>query len=104
MGTVLLTSGHEEYLGLVDIMLLVLPHLLASDGAAFYDLVMRCRQPDHRFSGNAAQRLTQWNLVDSAGQVNPGVRGIALAAIAGDGLEMHIVAPYNPDGAAVQPQ
>jgi hypothetical protein len=63
----------------------------------FFELVSKCRNPDHKFFGDTQAGLEQLALVDSNGGIHESTKHIVLAATEGDGLEMHLRSPFAAD-------
>ena len=57
MQTVILKNGAEECLPLVNVMMMSLRSLMQENPIAFYELVMKCRDHNHKFFGNVGDIL-----------------------------------------------
>ena len=77
----------EESTPLVAVTMLALHHLLEQEPVAFYDLVMKCRDRDYAFFGNAREKLQERALVQPDGTVHSSIRNIVLTAVTGNDAE-----------------
>ncbi len=96
--SVLLTTGEEVPLIMVKVLMLSLEALLNSHTAAFYELAMACRDREHVLWGGTGEALTRLSLIDDIdsngrARIHDLCRAIVLAAVKGDGLEMHLEWP-----------
>lgn len=90
---VTLKNGSEIPEPLVTVTMVSLQDLIKSNPIAFYELVMRCRDRDHRLFGNTGEVLKSFALVESNGEIHDAVRDIVLSATEGEGLEMSLGSP-----------
>jgi len=121
METLKLKNGTEEALPLVRITMLSLSALIEKNPIAFYELVMKCRNQNHKFFGNTADELVKLSLVTESGRltsqevisigkrldlkdgdsipeniqyhVHDSIRNIVLSAVEGEGLSMKLTNP-----------
>lgn len=93
--TATLRNGRGEFAPLVAGTLIALQALLEQEPVAFYDLVMKCREPAYQFFGNAREKLQQRSLVQPDATVHSSIRNIVLSAVTGDGLDMTLHSPYR---------
>lgn len=96
METVTLRTGHEHAAALVNITTLALRSLMARYPIAFYELVCKCRDRDHKLFGNVAEVLSPLSLLQPDGRVHGAIREIVLASVEGDGMEMKLRSPIAP--------
>lgn len=95
MAVVTLKNGAEENTDVVALTMGLLRELIAKDYIAFYELVKKCREPNHTFHGNSGNVLTRLKLVEPKGSVNKSVRNIVLSAIVGDGMGLSLSSPIK---------
>lgn len=93
METVTLKNGSVEPKVLVDTLMRSLKLLLVNNPIAFYELVMKCRDRNHRFFGTAAEPLKNLALVQADGDVHSSIRNVVLSAVSGEMLEMTLGSP-----------
>lgn len=93
METVRLKNGTEEAEGLVVAIMLALNNLIDRNAIAFYEFVMKCRNPDHEFFGDCAEHMK--GLLEANGSVHESIRNIVNSAVVGDELDMRIVNPVK---------
>ncbi len=93
METIKLKNGAVEAKPLVVVMMLSLKHLMDEKPIAFYELVMKCRDPEHKFFGATGQDLQKLNLVGPDGTIHSSVRNIVLSATSGEGLVLKLHSP-----------
>jgi hypothetical protein len=74
--------------------MLTLQALLDEQPIAFYELVARCRRPDHTLREGSATVLEHSGLLDR-GTVPDAVREIVLAAVDGDALALRLTLPVQ---------
>ena len=66
--------------------------LLQRHPLAFYDLVMKSRDPQHPFFGNAPKTLVEYGLLATEDSpVNSAIRDVVLQHVVGDGPEMRLI-------------
>jgi hypothetical protein len=92
MKTVQLAHG-EEVVVLVKVTLLSLDHLIKDNPIGFYELVMKCRDPQHSIWGDQQGKLQELSLVQPDGRVHQSIRNVVLSSVQGDGLEMVLTSP-----------
>ncbi len=95
MELVELKNGQSEGEGLVRVTMMSLMDLTETNPIAFYELVMKCRDYNHRFFGNTGELLEKTGLVSSNGDVHNSIRNIVLSATDGDGLKMKLGSPLK---------
>jgi hypothetical protein len=95
MQTVILKNGAEESLPLVNVMMMSLRSLMQENPIAFYELVMKCRDHNHKFFGNVGDVLKRLSLVETSGSIHDSIRNIVLSAAEGDGLDMSLGSPVK---------
>ena len=88
-----LKNGMQEAKPLVAIIGLHVKRLIEKNPIALYELVMKCRNRDHQFFGNAPDILKDLNLLESDNSVHSSIRNIILSLATGDGLDMKFVNP-----------
>jgi hypothetical protein len=93
-GHVTLTSGIKTTHALVACVMLTLQALFDEQPMAFYELVARCRRPDHALRGRSAAVLERSGLLER-GTVPDAVREIVLAAVKGDALTLRLTSPVQ---------
>jgi len=93
METLILKNGAEEVESLVRGIMWVLRTLIDKQPGLFYELVMKCRDRQHRFWGDTEERLQRLKLVEANGDVHDSIRNIVLSAVTGDEWEMELASP-----------
>jgi hypothetical protein len=93
-GHVTLTSGVKTTHPLVACVMRTLQALFDEQPIAFYELVARCRRPDHALRGGSAAVLERCGLLDR-GTVPDAVCEIVLAAVDGDALALRLTSPVQ---------
>ena len=94
METVTLKNGAVEAKPLVAVTLMSLEHLINSDPIAFYELVMVCRDKDHKPFGDTREKLETSGLWQAhEPRPHESIRNVVLSAVTGDGLDMVLGAP-----------
>ena len=93
METLILKNGAEEVESLVRGIMWVLRTLIDKQPGLFYELVMKCRDRQHRFWGDTEERLQRLKLVEANGDVHDSIRNIVLSAVTGDEWEMELGSP-----------
>lgn len=69
------------------------PCVRLSSGLAFYELVTKCRNPQHRFFGDLGEKLMDMGLVRRDGTVDSEFAKVVLAATEGDGMNLTLRDP-----------
>ncbi len=82
-------------LPLVNVTMMSLRDLMQKNPIAFYELVMKCRNHNHKFFGNAGDVLKGLSLVETGGSIHDSIRNIVLSAAKGDGLDMSLGSPVR---------
>ena len=93
MQVVTLKNGAQEPLPLVTATMMSISTLMQENPIAFYELVMKCRDRNHRFFGNSGDVLQRLSLVETGGSVHTSIRNVVLSAAEGDGLDMCLGSP-----------
>jgi len=75
--------------------MLSLTNLMRENPIAFYELVMKCRNPEHELFGNTGEVLSPLNLIQPNGHVHDGIRNIVLSATEGEELDMTLGSPVS---------
>ena len=101
METVDLKNGSSEAGPLVAVTMLSLNAVLEGNGdalngmLAFYELVQKCKNPDHKIWSEAQSTLLMGlSLLDANGDVHNSIKNVVLSAAQGDGLELSLGSPY----------
>ena len=96
METVILKTGVEVAKPLVGTTMMALNSLMDNgQDITFYELVMKCRDSNHEFFGNAGEELAKLGLLDGSGKVHRSIKDVVLAASEGVGLDMALVNPLK---------
>ena len=90
-----LKNGSEGVKALVSITMMSLESLIETNPVAFYELVMKCRDVNHRFFGNTGEVLQKLSLVQTDGNVHDSIRNIVSSAVDGDGVDMTLGSPVK---------
>jgi hypothetical protein len=93
MDTVILKDGSEMMTSMVTVSMMSLRSLLDQDPIAFYELVMICRNPEHRLFGKTDTVLRSLALLESDNRPHDMLRRIVINAVEGDDMEMKLVSP-----------
>jgi hypothetical protein len=90
-----LRNGSEEALPLVAVTRMIVERLMEGFPGAIdlYELVQKCRNPDHQFFGDSGKRLIAEGLVDASGHIHSSTRNIILSMATGEDLKMVFVNP-----------
>lgn len=97
MDTIRLKNGADEALPLVSVIYNNL-HLMVSEGGIhFYELVMKCRNRNHQFFGNAQEKLHALGFIQADGSIHDSIRNIVLSSVEGDGMNMSLVSPIKTE-------
>lgn len=91
-----LRNGNEHDTKSLMVLHGLLRNLLNTDGILFYELVMRCRNPEHPFFGNTEKALRERSWLDPNGQPNHIVRELVDHVVAGDGIDMTLMPLLRP--------
>jgi len=95
METVVLKNDAEELKSLVIATMMSLEFLMKEQPIVFYELVMKCRDHNHRFFGNTGEDLEKLALVQPGGSVHDSICNIVLSATNGNGLKMTLGSPIK---------
>ena len=94
METVTLKNGTVEVKLIVMATLRSLKSLISTDPGTFYELVMVCRDRDHKLFGNAREKLEASKLLQAhESRPHESIRNVILSAVTGDGLDMVLGSP-----------
>jgi hypothetical protein len=74
--------------------MMALESLIHKEPILFYELVMKARNDDHRFFGNAAESLKQRALLETNGTLHDITRDVVLSAVEGESVRMKLTSPY----------
>lgn len=91
-----LKNGSQEPKPLVIVTMMSLERLFNNNPIVFYELVMKARDHQHEFFGDAESALQDLSLLDATGAVHDSVRNIVLSAVTGEDLEMTLGSPFAP--------
>ena len=94
---VTLKNGIEESEICVKVHMLSLEILFKEKPITFYEFVMKCRNPKHEMFGDTANDLIDLNLMNKNNQIHDTTRNIVLSAVTGEGLEMKLESPVQPN-------
>jgi hypothetical protein len=67
--------------------------LTKNDPMAVFDLVMKARDNNYQFFGDAEMRLQEHGLVEKNGQIHESIKNIVLSAFEGEGIDIVFVNP-----------
>lgn len=95
METVKLKNGSEEAKSLVNVTMLSLQSLIKDQPIAFYELVEKARNKDHRLFGKTGEVLEDLSLIQSNHALHGSIKNIVLSAAKGEGLELSLQSPIN---------
>jgi hypothetical protein len=96
MALVKLKNGYSLDEELVREVMTLLREMLDDgiEGAiAFWELVKKCRDPEHAINPDFMPRLQRSGLLKDDGQVLSSIMDIVLSAAVGDGLALHLESP-----------
>lgn len=88
MESVMLKNGSEEAIVMVSTVNASISTLMQEKPMVFYELVMKCRDANHQFFGQAGQDLIDLALAQTDGSIHGSVKNIVLSGTEGDGLDM----------------
>jgi hypothetical protein len=88
-----LKNGSEVAAPLVKLTMMVLDSLMGKNPTALYELVMKCRDREHKLYGNTGEVLSSLNLLQPDGRVQDAIRDIVLSATEGEGIDMTLRSP-----------
>lgn len=96
---VLLKNGTQESEIAVRVVMISLRGLLRGDlleMSALYDLIMLCRNQDHKFCDDRIkQLLASRSLLQSNGRVHDTIRNVVLSAATVDGFDIRLSDPVQ---------
>ena len=93
METITLKNGSEVTEPQVIATMALLKILFKKNPRAFRELVMKCRDPEHKLVDNTGEVLSDRSLIQTDGRVHNSIRDIVLSATEGEGLEMTLGSP-----------
>ena len=89
-----LKNGAVEASALVKVLTMTLHALMKRNPILFYELVMKARNPDHKFFGTSEKALIAAGLIqEGGGHLHSSIRNIILSSVEGEGLELRLVSP-----------
>lgn len=94
MNMVTLKNGAVEAEPLVKVTMMSLGRLWDENPICAYELVMLCRDSNHKPFGNSDKILVELALVQN-GRVHDSIRNIVLSSVSGEGLEMTFGSPVK---------
>ncbi len=95
MNTVKLNNGAEEHEGLVNITMLHLKALIEDQPIAFFELVEKCRNRNHKLFGVTGKVLKDLSLIESDENIHSSIKNIILSATEGKGLNLTLINPIR---------
>lgn len=94
MEMVTLKNGKEVPLSIVVTTMMTLKNLIENYPIVFYELVMKCRDPNHEMWGDSEKLIAKFGLMQN-GRVQSSVKDIVLSAVTGDDLDMAMSSPID---------
>ncbi|MDP3730644.1 MAG: hypothetical protein Q8R14_03860 [Candidatus Omnitrophota bacterium] len=88
-----LKNGATEIEVAVRVVMMSLDLLIQQKPIVFYELVMKARDPNHKFFGRSEEDLMALSLVERDGELYDITRNIVLSAVEGEDLNMRLVSP-----------
>jgi hypothetical protein len=88
-----LKNGAELQKSLVITISISIKQLFETRPIAAYELVMKCRNPNHRLFGQTGKDLQDAALLDSANRVHDAIRNVVLSGVIGEGFGMTWTSP-----------
>jgi len=68
--------------------------LKEENNIAFYEFVQKCKNPQHSiFGGTSTEKIISEAGLMSEGKISEDIRNVALSAIEGEALDIHLVNP-----------
>lgn len=92
ISTVKLKNGSEAVEVLVETTMISLTSLREENTIAFFELVQKCRNPQHIMFGDAKEIAQKFGLIEQ-GKIHDVIKDIILSAVEGDMLDMKMVDP-----------
>lgn len=92
---VTLKNGTQEALPLVKVTMASLRALIDEKPFAFCELLMKCRNQNHKFRGKNSDVLKEFNLVQDDESIHDSVRNVVLSAVQGTGLDISLGSPIQ---------
>ena len=90
---VTLKNGSEVTEPQVIATMASLNNLIMKNPSAFHELVMKCRDHEHKLLGNTGEVLSDLRLIQPDGRVHESIQDIVLSATEGEGIEMTLGLP-----------
>lgn len=87
-----LKNGSEEAESLVNVAMITLDNLMATQPILFYELVQKCRDKNHKFFWQTEEKLESMNLV-SGWEIHDSMVNIVLSAVEWENLDMRLTSP-----------
>lgn len=94
MDVVELKNGTIEAEATVKAVSLSVRHLLAEKPIVFYELVMKCKDRDHKLFGDAEKDLEALSLIQN-GVIHESIKNVVLFSVEGEGFDMTLVDPIK---------
>lgn len=91
MEMVTLNNGKSEGEAVVFATMFSLTRMLEQEPQVFYEFVCKCRDPQYSMWGDSAARAVRWGLLDASDYVHESVRNVTLSAVAGEGMDLHLL-------------
>lgn len=88
-----LKNGSEADISIVVTTMISLEGLINKNPIAFYEFVMKARNPKHDMFGKTQKVVSRLALIDSNGEIHSTVKDIILSAVNGDGLDLKLTSP-----------
>lgn len=93
-----LKNGEEVFAALVTTVMISIDHLAQNTPIVLYELVMACRDREHRLFGRSGQDLLELSLIErldenGCAEIHDSIRAIVESAAAGEDLDMVIGSP-----------
>ena len=89
-------NGSKVAQPLVITTMMNLEALMESNPMAFYELVEKCKNSEHKMFGNTKDVVAELALIDSSGSVHSSTKDVVLSAVEGEGLSMSLSSPVAP--------
>ena len=93
-----LRNGSEETEPVVRTTMMSLQALWGRNPVDVIELAAVCKDPQHEPFADSGDVLRRLRLLEPSGQPHPSVRNVVLSAVAGEGVETHLVNPMLPEG------
>ena len=89
-----LKNGTVEDKRLVSALCIVIANLSITVPIAFYELVMMCRDQDHKPFGLCGEILRKANLIRGDNSVHDSIRNVVMSGATGDVLDLTWGSPF----------